>query len=78
MISVADARQFVLSACGALAPTRVAIGAGSGHVLAETVRATEAVPPFANSAMDGYALTGRRYGRCTGAPSCGGVRHGGG
>ena len=56
MIPVADARQFVLSACGALAPTRVAIGDGSGHVLAETVQATEAVPPFANSAMDGYAL----------------------
>ena len=27
-----------------------------GHVLAETVRATVALPPFANSAMDGYAL----------------------
>jgi len=56
MIPVADARQFVLSACGALAPTRVAVCDGSGRVLAETVRAPEAVPPFANSAMDGYAL----------------------
>ncbi len=56
MIPVVDACRFVLSDCGALAPTRVALHDGSCHVLAETVRATEAVPPFANSAMDGYAL----------------------
>jgi len=56
MIPVAEARRFVLSACGALTPVLVALGDASCHVLAETVRATEAVPPFANSAMDGYAV----------------------
>jgi molybdopterin molybdotransferase len=56
MIPVSEARQFVLSACGVLAPRRVAVRDASGHVLAEAIRAAEAVPPFANSSMDGYAV----------------------
>ena len=56
MIPVSEARQFVLSACEVLAPARVAVSDASGHVLAEAVRAAEAVPPFANSSMDGYAV----------------------
>ena len=32
------------------------VGDAHGLVLAETVIATESVPPFANSAMDGYAV----------------------
>ena len=56
MIPVAQARQFVLSSCRALTPVQVAVSDASGHVLAETVWATENVPPFANSSMDGYAV----------------------
>ena len=56
MIPVAEARRFVLSSCRALTPSRMAVSDASGHVLAESVRATEPVPPFANSAMDGYAV----------------------
>jgi molybdopterin molybdotransferase len=56
MIPVSEARQFVLSACRILTPRRVAVSDASGHVLAEAVRAAEAVPPFANSSMDGYAV----------------------
>jgi molybdopterin molybdotransferase len=56
MIPVSEARRFVLAACGALTPTRVALSDASGHVLAEAVRAAEAVPPFTNSSMDGYAV----------------------
>jgi molybdopterin molybdotransferase len=56
MIPVAEARQFVLSACGALTPRRVSVSDASGLVLAEAIRATEAVPAFANSSMDGYAV----------------------
>jgi molybdopterin molybdotransferase len=56
MIPVSEARQFVLSACGALTPRRMAVTDASGHVLAEAIRAVEAVPPFANSSMDGYAV----------------------
>jgi molybdenum cofactor synthesis domain-containing protein len=56
MIPVSEARRFVIAACGALTPTRVALSDASGLVLAETIRAAEAVPPFVNSAMDGYAV----------------------
>jgi molybdopterin molybdotransferase len=56
MIPVSEARRFVIAACGALTPTRVALSDASGLVLAETVRAAEAVPPFTNSSMDGYAV----------------------
>jgi molybdopterin molybdotransferase len=56
MIPVSEARQFVLSGCGILAPRRMAVKDASGHVLAESIRSAEAVPPFANSSMDGYAV----------------------
>jgi molybdenum cofactor synthesis domain-containing protein len=56
MIPVAEARRFVLSACEALTPRRMAVSDALGHVLAEPIRATEPVPPFANSSMDGYAV----------------------
>jgi molybdopterin molybdotransferase len=56
MIPVSEARQFILSACGALTPRQVAVSDALGHVLAEAIRAAEAVPPFANSSMDGYAV----------------------
>ncbi len=56
MISVAEARRVVLAAIAPLVPCRVGIGKALGHVLAETVHATEAVPRFANAAMDGYAV----------------------
>jgi molybdopterin molybdotransferase len=63
MIPVSEARQFVLSACGVLAPRRVAVRDASGHVLAEPIRAAESVPPFANSSMDGYAVRAADTGR---------------
>ena len=56
VIPVAEARRFVLSSCAPLEPRQTTIGDASGRVLAETVRATGAVPPFATSAMDGYAV----------------------
>jgi molybdenum cofactor synthesis domain-containing protein len=34
----------------------MAVNDALGHVLAEAIRAAEAVPPFANSSMDGYAV----------------------
>jgi molybdopterin molybdotransferase len=56
MISVAEARQFVLSSCHRLSPAEVASADAVGLVLAEPVRSDGPVPPFANSSMDGYAL----------------------
>ncbi len=56
MITVAEARAFVLSACRTLGPGRLPANDASGYVLAESVHAPEDVPPFTNSAMDGYAV----------------------
>ena len=56
MISLGDARRSILDAVAPLAPVDVAIARAHGLVLAEAVVAREAVPPFANSAMDGYAV----------------------
>jgi len=54
--SLDDAIAYVLAGCEALAPRRVAPAAALGLVLAGDVVAAEAVPPFANTAMDGYAV----------------------
>lgn len=56
VITVAEARQFVLSNCRPLPPEKVPVSEALGLVLAEPVRSEGAVPPFANSSMDGYAL----------------------
>jgi molybdopterin molybdotransferase len=65
VIPLSEARQFVLSSCRPLGSARVALAESPGHVLAETIRAGENVPPFANSAMDGYAV---RSADTSGAP----------
>lgn len=56
MIAISEARESVLGACGALAPVPVSCEDMTGRVLAQDVVATENVPPFANSAVDGYAV----------------------
>ena len=56
MIPESEARQHVLDHVSALPPVRLALDAAIGSVLAEAVVSTEAVPPFANSAVDGYAV----------------------
>ena len=56
MISLADAQGVVLDGCRALAPVEIAAAESVGLVLADDVAATEDVPPFANSAVDGYAV----------------------
>ncbi len=56
MVPLEEARRLVLDACPARAPVRVASGDALGCVVAEAVVAAEAVPPFANSAVDGYAV----------------------
>jgi molybdopterin molybdotransferase len=57
MITVAEALKRVLaSADTPLGEERVALDAAHGRVLARDVVALRTQPPFANSAMDGYAL----------------------
>jgi molybdopterin molybdotransferase len=56
LLPLVDARRFVLGGCRALDPVEMAIDDALGHVTASAVVARAAVPPFATSAMDGYAL----------------------
>jgi molybdopterin molybdotransferase len=56
LISVADAQRIVLEHAKRLDSERVPIERTAGRVLAEEVAALVDLPPFANSAMDGYAL----------------------
>jgi molybdopterin molybdotransferase len=56
VISLEAAQAEVLGACRALAPRLTDVGDALGLVLAEPVFAPEPVPPFPNTAMDGYAV----------------------
>jgi molybdopterin molybdotransferase len=56
MIPLEEARDLVVSSCPVLGPERRPPADALGCVTAEAVVATDDVPPFANSAMDGYAL----------------------
>lgn len=56
MIPLEEAQAEVLSACPARPPTSVDVADALGLVLAEAVQAAESVPPFRNTAMDGYAV----------------------
>lgn len=51
-----EARRTVLDALPRLATETVGVAAAAGRVAAAPVLASEPVPPFANSAMDGYAV----------------------
>ena len=56
MISVEEALARLLEPLAALPPEQISLSAGLGRVLAEDVAARRTQPPFAVSAMDGYAV----------------------
>ena len=56
MISYPIALQHILQACQALSPEQLPLAQAVGRVLAQDVQAGEDLPPFDNSAMDGFAL----------------------
>lgn len=56
MISIHEALAQVLQVCHPLNAIEIDLAASTGRVLARDVTAPEAVPPFANSAVDGYAV----------------------
>ena len=56
MIAIHEAQKTVLDACDVLVPVATPCEQMSGRVLAQNVVAPENVPPFANSAVDGYAV----------------------
>ncbi len=55
-ISVREARHLVLSNAPSARTVTLALGASHGRTLRHQVRTAEALPPFDNSAMDGYAV----------------------
>jgi molybdopterin molybdotransferase len=56
VISLDEAREYVFSHISALQPVAMPVETACGCVAAESVYATEALPRFANSSMDGFAL----------------------
>lgn len=66
MLEVDAARSIILAQCGAVPAQSVPLDAALGRVLAEDVRAPLALPPFDNSAMDGYALKAGEAGLAAG------------
>ena len=59
MISVEEALERILAEITPLSTIRVPLPESLGHVLTEDVISQEDIPPFANSAMDGFALLSR-------------------
>lgn len=53
---LADVQRLVLERCAPLSPVEVRLDEALGLVLAGAVTAPQDVPPFANTAMDGYAV----------------------
>ncbi len=58
MISVEEALSRLLAPLEKLPPEQISIADGLGRVLAEDLAARRTQPPFAVSAMDGYAVRG--------------------
>ena len=56
LLTVAQARERILERIAVLDAEEVPLVAANGRVLAEDVRSDREVPPFTNSAMDGYAV----------------------
>jgi len=56
LIPLEEVQRVVLTSCQALDPIEIGLGGSLSFVLADDVRAPEDLPPFANTAMDGYAV----------------------
>ncbi|MBL4767474.1 MAG: molybdopterin molybdotransferase MoeA [Rhodobacteraceae bacterium] len=56
MLSYQDALKVILAVAEPLDPQTVPLDQVLGHCAAKKITATEQVPPFDNSAMDGYAV----------------------
>ena len=56
LLSVEAARDAVLAVSRPVETGSIAVAESLGRVVAETVTAQVSLPPWANSAMDGYAI----------------------
>ncbi|MEL7157151.1 MAG: gephyrin-like molybdotransferase Glp [Actinomycetota bacterium] len=70
MIPLEQAQERVNADIGVLDPVTVPVGDALGLVLAESISAPEPIPPFPNTAMDGFALRAAdSVGASEGAPA---------
>jgi len=56
LVALEDVQRVVISSCPPLEPVEIELDDALGLVLAEDVHARDDLPPFANTAMDGYAV----------------------
>ncbi|MFM8687405.1 MAG: molybdopterin molybdenumtransferase MoeA, partial [Acidimicrobiaceae bacterium] len=56
MISLVEAQKIVIGGCEPVAPMLVDCQSMAGRVVANDIVATEYIPPFANTAVDGFAV----------------------
>lgn len=56
LVPLEEAQGYVLAACPSLTPVELALGEALGLVASAQLVAREPVPPFDNSAMDGFAV----------------------
>jgi molybdopterin molybdotransferase len=56
LMELDEARRIVIESCTPLSSEPVPLESAFGRVLGEDVRSDVAIPPFDNSAMDGYAV----------------------
>ena len=56
MIPLAEAQAYILQHCPPAAAVAMSIDEALGRVCAETVASAEQIPPFDNTAVDGYAV----------------------
>jgi molybdopterin molybdotransferase len=56
LLTIDEAQRLILERAQPLGSERVRLEAAAGRILAEPVRATVDLPPFASSAMDGFAV----------------------
>lgn len=56
MIPLDEAQQYVLSGCAPLPAASISAADALGLVTAESIVSREQVPPFDNTAVDGYAV----------------------
>lgn len=61
MISVAEAKNIIRENTGTLVPVKLSLTEAAGLVLADDVFAASPVPPFPQSAMDGYAFSFKQW-----------------
>jgi len=56
MLPLDEVRDHVIERCPARSPVSLSLDQVLGLVTGHDIRATESIPPFANTAMDGFAL----------------------